>query len=828
MGRRIIAVLRIFVISTLVLLLSECEDIAFRTLLEGMVEEAVEEPSLSDAKAITSFVFTSANNAGLSVDATGTISGTAISAKVPNGTDVTALVPTITVSVGASVSPTSGAVQDFSSAVSYTVTAENNTTQVYTATVTELSDAKAITSFVFTAADNVALSADATGTISGTAISAKVPNGTDVTALVPTITVSVGASVSPTSGAVQDFSSAVSYTVTAENNTTQVYTATVTATQITVSPTSGLVTTEAGGAATFTVELGSQPTEDVTIGIWSSDTTEGTVDPPNLTFTSINWNISQTGKVTVTGVDDPDPDGNIAYTIFTAAASSADSSYNGIDPADVLVTNSDDDTVPILLSPPNNSATVDTTPKFDWQDSPGATEYHIQIDNDINFSSPIVDDNNRKSSTFTPASNLTDGLYYWHVKLKDGIWGNWCSTWSVTIDATNPIASFAVSLGEGWPLSGDIDVDASGSSDNLTLPSELQVRWDWENDGVWDTSYSTIKTASHIYTTAGPKTIKLGVKDNAENSSPTTNPIILEEYLKWGSYGSGDGQFKGPTGVAVDSSRNVFVVDNNNNRIQEFDSSGNFIRKWGSQGSGDGEFEFPMGVAVDLMRDVYVADMGNQRIQKFNWAGAFLLKWGSYGTGDGQFIENNEVAVDSSGNVYVTDSDNCRIQKFTSTGTFIGWWGKDDLGGIGWHNPGSGREGAMGSGDGQFAYPYGVAVDSSGNVYVTDMNNNRIQKFNSSGTFILKWGSYGSGDGQFNKPTGVAVDPSGRYVYVAERDNNRIQKFDPLGNFILKWGSQGAGDWKFNWPFGVAVDLLGNVYVADYNNNRIQKFGMPP
>ena len=81
---------------------------------------------------------------------------------------------------------------------------------------------------------------------------------------------------------------------------------------ITVTPTSGLTTTEAGGTATFTVVLDTQPTADVTIGLSSSDTTEGTVAPASLTFTTANWNVAQT--VTVTGVDDAVDDGDIAYT----------------------------------------------------------------------------------------------------------------------------------------------------------------------------------------------------------------------------------------------------------------------------------------------------------------------------------------------------------------------------------------------------------------------------------------------------------------------------------------------------------------------------------
>jgi hypothetical protein len=110
---------------------------------------------------------------------------------------------------------------------------------------------------------------------------------------------------------------------------------------ITVTPTSGLVTTEAGGTDTFTVVLNSQPTGDVTIAIHSSDTSEGTVDPPSLKFTPTDWNTPQT--VTVTGVDDSEDDGNIAYTIFTDPASSDDGKYDGLNAANVSVTNTDDD-----------------------------------------------------------------------------------------------------------------------------------------------------------------------------------------------------------------------------------------------------------------------------------------------------------------------------------------------------------------------------------------------------------------------------------------------------------------------------------------------------
>ncbi|MBO9664109.1 choice-of-anchor U domain-containing protein [Dokdonella sp.] len=118
---------------------------------------------------------------------------------------------------------------------------------------------------------------------------------------------------------------------------------------IAVSTTGGLNTTEAGGTATFTIVLGSQPTADVTIALSSSDTGEGTVAPASVTFTAANWNGAQT--VTVTGVDDDVDDGDVAYTILTAPATSADAGYSGRDAADVGVTNTDDDTAGIVVAP---------------------------------------------------------------------------------------------------------------------------------------------------------------------------------------------------------------------------------------------------------------------------------------------------------------------------------------------------------------------------------------------------------------------------------------------------------------------------------------------
>ena len=133
--------------------------------------------------------------------------------------------------------------------------------------------------------------------------------------------------------------------------------------------------------------------------------------------------------------------------------------------------------------------------------------------------------------------------------------------------------------------------------------------------------------------------------------------------------------------------------------------------------------------------------------------------------------------------------------------------------------------GSSGSGDGQFSYPHGVAVDSSGNIYVVDTQNNRIQKFDSYGNFLTQWGSSGTGDGEFSNPQGIAVDPSLGDVYVADTGNNRIQRFDSSGGFISTWGSSGTGNGEFSNPQGIAIDSVGTAYVVDTGNNRIQMFG---
>ncbi len=282
---------------------------------------------------------------------------------------------------------------------------------------------------------------------------------------------------------------------------------------------------------------------------------------------------------------------------------------------------------------------------------------------------------------------------------------------------------------------------------------------------------------------------------------------------KWGERGVGDGQFYGPTGISLDTSGNVYVADTSNRRIQKFTSDGTFILKWGrnggdgSSGSGDGEFRNPRGLTVDSYGNVYVADSENDRVQKFNSDGVFITKWDSYWgvdiaidsfgntyigeqsvvngnirkySPDGTVVDEWEtggtpsgIAVDTLGNVYTACRSDNIIQKYSPDGTLLTQWG------------------SKGSGEGEFMDPRGVEVDMFGNVYVADSANNRIQKFTSDGTFITQWGSYGSGDGQFHLPYNIAVTPMGDCVYVADAYNDRIQRFvipEPVTVLLLGLG----------------------------------------
>jgi len=293
-------------------------------------------------------------------------------------------------------------------------------------------------------------------------------------------------------------------------------------------------------------------------------------------------------------------------------------------------------------------------------------------------------------------------------------------------------------------------------------------------------------------------------------------------------------QFNFPSGVVVDAVGNVYVADEFNHLIRKITPEGLVSTLAGSiwgfrDGAGtSAQFNRPTGVALDAVGNVYVADYVNHLIRKITAAGVVSTLAGSiWGFRDGlgtsaQFNRPIGVAVDAAGNVYVANSDNHLIRKITAAGVVSTLAGSTRG-----FRDGLGRSA-------QFNFPYGVAVDAVGNVYVADMFNHLIRKITPDGEVSTLAGSTqgfkdGSGtSAQFNRPSGVALDTEGN-VYVADMFNHLIRMITPDGVVSTLAGStEGFRDGlgtssQFRLPYGVAVDAEGNVYVADYFNDRIRK-----
>jgi DNA-binding beta-propeller fold protein YncE len=293
-------------------------------------------------------------------------------------------------------------------------------------------------------------------------------------------------------------------------------------------------------------------------------------------------------------------------------------------------------------------------------------------------------------------------------------------------------------------------------------------------------------------------------------NSPTStgSPAPTYSYpfqFNFGDAGTGNGQFSLVAGIAV-SRNTLFVVDAAaGGRVEKFDLNGNFLATF----SGSPAFGQPFGIAVDKNGVVYVVDHTNNIIETFDSNGNPLGNFGAAGTGVGQFEGPWGIAVDSAAaSIYVTEETNNRFQRCSTSGT-----GCVTIGGT-----------ASGSGNGQFWTPTGIALDGSGNIYVADINNSRIQEFNSSLAFVNKFGSAGSGNGKFGTVSfgigGLAIDPNG-YLLVADTDNKRIEKFTTGGGFLQSIGAP-TGGWTA--PRMVATDSSNDVYVGDETGDFVSKF----
>ena len=326
------------------------------------------------------------------------------------------------------------------------------------------------------------------------------------------------------------------------------------------------------------------------------------------------------------------------------------------------------------------------------------------------------------------------------------------------------------------------------------------------------------------------------------------------------SWYSGDGgaatsaQLELPYDVDLDSSGNVYIASSGDHRIRMIDASTGIISTIAGTGtkgySGDNgaatlaQLNLPYGVVLDSSRNVYIADTSNSRIRKIDMSTGIISTiagTGIYGySGDGGPATSAKlggpygVALNSSGNVYIGDTGNNRIRMIdASTGiiTTIAGTGSSGY---------SGDGGAATSAE--LSTPSGVALNSSGNVYIASLFGCRFRMIDASTGIISTIAGTGtagfSGDGgpatnaSFKYPSGVVLD-SNSNVYIADADNHRVRKIDASTGIISTIAGTGTSGYsgdggaatsaKLKNPSGVALDSSGNVYIADKSNYRIRK-----
>lgn len=295
-------------------------------------------------------------------------------------------------------------------------------------------------------------------------------------------------------------------------------------------------------------------------------------------------------------------------------------------------------------------------------------------------------------------------------------------------------------------------------------------------------------------------------------------------------WGSDNEHFYGVADVAVDSIGNVYISDRSNQRIQKYNSSGNYLETIGETRvpylTTGTYFNHPVGVTVDPDGNLFVLEHWGNRMVKVDSSGTVEWTYGSagvYGEGDDLFssywgLPEGKPAVDANGLIYVTDSSKHRVLVINPDGTFNTKLGDDYV-------PGNGQY--------QFDYPTGVAISPvNGDIYVVDRWNNRIQVFTKDRVYKASLGivdECGTSNQHFCGPWDVTIDQNGN-IFVADTENLRVQKCTlnaPLYSCTTFAGETGvfATDFGHLRPLGIAVDFEGNVYVADeWDNQRIQVY----
>ena len=268
---------------------------------------------------------------------------------------------------------------------------------------------------------------------------------------------------------------------------------------------------------------------------------------------------------------------------------------------------------------------------------------------------------------------------------------------------------------------------------------------------------------------------------------------------KWGSEGSGNGQFNTPVGVTIDPDGDVYVTDFGNHRVQKFDANGAFITAWGAVGASNGNFDGPWDIVATEFNTVYVTDLNNNRIQVFDSDGKYLTSWGSQGSANGQFLSPLGIDFSPSGHVYVADSANSRIQIFSATGDWIN------------------SHGSFGTADGQFSIvtDVAVAVAADPSYWTTELGTDRVQVFNAAGSHVLTI------DQGFENPMGIAFDSAGEHAYIASVEGNDVRVLRGA-DLESVWTDDAHGRFGTSSPTAMAISPDGTLYVIDRLKEHIK------
>jgi len=223
----------------------------------------------------------------------------------------------------------------------------------------------------------------------------------------------------------------------------------------------------------------------------------------------------------------------------------------------------------------------------------------------------------------------------------------------------------------------------------------------------------------------------------------------------------------------------------------------------GTRGTGLGQFNKPRSVAVDSQDHLFVVDMTG-RVQKFSPDGRFLVSWQMPQTDKGK---PKGMCRDQKGHIVVLEPHYSHVNHFSTDGKLVEQWGRH------------------GTNAGQLAFPRSVAVDSKGNLFVSEYGlTERVQSFSAEGrTLLTSIGHEGKGDGQFMRAEGLGMDRADR-LYVADSCNHRVQIFSSDGKWLQTYGRAGRGTGELSYPYDVRVDDTGHQYVCEFGNSRIQIF----